>query len=303
MDDPKQTEYIKNVSQEHLSRRKYILIVASFIGIALVGIVLASYFFSYASKADAREYVIKSQPLFETIARQMPIIKENTLLDKNTQYSKREYAREDAVLDIKELRAGLAEIENAKEEIEQLALPEEVIPLNDMLQSYLDEAQRVLSLSLEDQVFYKEIIDRYGNDLDREISVFYDMYNLGGERAQFILQTDRISGFAKDALSRINNLKPPEYLDTFSYELRKEGLRDIVETYGKVSEYYRLGLDDLIGPELEAISERIKTRNEQSKIHSGMFVEESIIATGFKSLEEQAKELKDLYSSMTSIQN
>lgn len=299
MDGLKQTEHDEKSSQKRSSKRQYVLIAATLIiGVPLIGVALAAYFTLYVPQFQAAEYIAKSQPLFETIAKQVPVIKENTFLDRNTQYHSREDARDDAISDIGELEVILGDVEQAQIEIEQLALTEKIIPLNSELQSYLIEAERVISLNLEDQVFSKKIIDAYGDDLDPEINVYLEMYYSGGERTPFITQTKIVANLAEDALSRINNLELPENIDPFTYEIRIESLQDIRDTQLRLNEYYRLSQYDLVGPEAEAMTERTEARNEQIRKHSSEFVEESVIAQGFRSLEKQANELKNLYNKL-----
>ena len=263
MDCLKQTEHNEKSSQKRSYKRQYVLIAATLIiGVPLIGVALAAYFTLYVPQFQAAEYIAKSQPLFETIAKQVPVIKENTFLDRNTQYHSREDARDDVISDIGELEVILGDVEQAQIEIEQLALTEKIIPLNSELQSYLIEAERVISLNLEDQVFSKKIIDAYGDDLDPEINVYLEMYYSGGERTPFITQTKIVANLAEDALSRINNLELPENIDPFTYEIRIESLQDIRDTQLRLNEYYRLSQYDLVGPEAEAMTERTEARNE-----------------------------------------
>lgn len=298
MDGSEKTENEENIPGEHSSGRKYILIAATLIGVLLVGVALISYFDLYIPSFRTADYIVRSKPLFETISGQIPIIKENTFLDRNTQYNRREDARADAISDIKELEDMLERVEQAKIEIEKLKLTKKITPLNNELQNYLNEAELVLNLSLVDQVFYKKVIDAYGDDLDREINVYLEMFYSGGERVPFITQTKSVANLAEDALSRINNLELPEDVDPFAYEIRKENLQDIKETLTKLNEYYRLFQYKLVGPEAEAMTERNEARNEQIKEHGGKYIKESIIAKGYRSLEGQAIELENLYKEL-----
>jgi len=262
----------------------------------LIGIVLAGYFLWYVPQTQAREYITKSQPLFEMIAVQIPTIKENTFLDRNTLYHKREDARDDTLLDIEELEAMLANVKQVQGEIARLPTPKKVLSLDELVNAYLAEAQRVISLNLADQVFSKKIIDAYGDVLDGEIAVYVEMYYSGGDdRTPFILQTESVANYAEDALSRMNNLEPSEDIDTFHYEIKLETLQDIKETFTKLNEYYRLFQYDLVEPEVGANAERNNRRNEQLKAWGPVFIKESNIAQGYRSLEEQAKGLESLY--------
>ncbi len=282
-------------NQKVSPRKKYLWIAVLLISVVLIGVAAALYFLWYVPGVRAQEYIEKSRPIFERITTQTFTVKENTFLDRNTQYHKREDARDDAILDIEELEAAAENIAQAQAEIGQLPIPKKIVPLSDRVNAYLAEAERVVSLNFADQVFYKKVIDAYGGDLDREISMYDEMRYSGSDRTPFITQTQSVADYAQDALSRINNLEVPEGVDPFAYEIRKENLEDIKETFLKFNEYYRLFQYELIGPEVEANTKRNEERNRQIREHGQVYITESNIAQGFKSLEQQSQELKNLY--------
>src|SRR3989344_5384285 len=241
-------------NQKVSPRKKYLWIAVLLISVVLIGVAAALYFLWYVPGVRAQEYIEKSRPIFERITTQTFTVKENTFLDRNTQYHKREDARDDAILDIEELEAAAENIAQAQAEIGQLPIPKKIVPLSDRVNAYLAEAERIVSLNFADQVFYKKVIDAYGDDLDREANEYYEMSYSGGERTPFILQSQSVADFAEDALSRISNLKVPEGVDPFAYEIRKENLRDIKETFTKVNEYYRFYQYDLVEAELNEMA-------------------------------------------------
>ncbi|HEX9722372.1 MAG TPA: hypothetical protein VGA53_03850 [Candidatus Paceibacterota bacterium] len=297
MDNAQQGKVIESFAQNQKSssRKKYLLIAVLLISVILIGVAAALYFLWYVPGVQAQEYIEKSHTAFEGIATQVSTVKENTFLDRNTQYHRREDARDDAILDIEELDAVLGDIKEAQDTIAQLPVPQKVAVLGNTLDAYFAEGERIVSLNLADQVFYKKVIDAYGDDLDREIGAYDEMRYSGGDRTPFITQTQSVADYAQDALSRINNLEVPEGVDPFAYEIRKENLKDIKETFLKFNEYYRLFQYELIGPAVEANAERNEERNQQIKEHGQAYIAESNIAQGFKSLEQQSQELKNLY--------
>lgn len=278
--------------------KKSLVAIVFVVGVGIVGMLAAGYFFWYVPQVQAKEYLGKSYSLFSVIAEQIPIIKENTFLDRNTQYHRREDVIADTVLDIQDLETVLSKIRRTRNKIDELPTPKKVALLDEKLRAYLVEAERILDLNLEDQVFYKKIIDAYGDDLDSEIATYSEMFYSGGERTPFILQTKLVADLAEDALSRIHNLQVPNSVDPFGYEIRKENLSDIKETFLKLNEYYRLSQYDLTGPAVEGITQRNEERDQRTKAWGQEHIKDSNIAQGFRTLEEQAQMLKDLYNKM-----
>jgi hypothetical protein len=256
----------------------------------------SAYFFWYLPKDQAKEYLESSQPLFDTIEKKVMSAKENTFLDANTQYHRREDAKDDNLLDIEELEGVLGDIESVRKDLSDLKRPKIVLELDRELHVYLDKAEQVLKLHLEEQKLYQKVIDAYGDDLDREINQYTEMSYTGGNRTQFILQTQRVVDFAEDALSRINNIKTPqEGEDVFTYKIRKENVEDIKETFTKLNEYYRLFQFDRVDAEIQGITERNNAMNERVKEHGKDYITNSDVAQGFQSLEDQAQDLRNIY--------
>ncbi len=272
------------------------IIILSLVVITIVIGASGSYFLWYLPKVHTQQYVEKSRPIFEQSRDQLRVTKENAFLDIRTQRSSIQEAADDTDKDIEEIENNLSTLSDAKEKLASIKKTKSIKDLDKPLTEYIDTTENALQGLLAHQKFQKKMIEAFGFTLDSEIQNYTRASYAGGQRPDFIVQTQKIADLTNDALSRINILEvPPD--DEKYYALKKENLEDIKSTFQNLNEFYRLGQDDLVTNEVSGITQRVERNNQEIKQNSQNFVDSSKVASDFNKLEDLESKITALYSS------
>jgi len=241
------------------------------------------------------DYISSSWPVFESFKERLEETKNNTFLDIGTTVHYLQDIMIDTEKDIEEIEQTLVELFLAKKDLIELEKSGADPQLKILLDNYFVQTEDALNKLKNHQLFQKKMIDAYGPRLEEELISFIELYYGGGDRVNFIIQTEKVINLTEDAISKMEIITPPPD-DQDYYAIRMEHLEGLKETFTRLNESYRTGDDLLALKEIEKITQRNIALNEKIKKFGKDYIANSETANAFLKITEVGKEIDDLYT-------
>jgi len=156
--------------------------------------------------------------------------------------------------------------------------------------SFLDKYQNRAQMN-------KDINRAFGTTFLDEQESFATNYYRGGDRVNFIIQSQKIADLASDAVHRMKLLNP--LVDNKNlYNLQLQHLEDMETTFTRLEEIYRTSRLESIDNEINSITQKTDETNNRLSTDAQNYVNNSLAAQNLSKLKTLLKEVKTDLSSI-----
>ena len=232
----------------------------------------------------AEPTVEKLETEFETFQ------KDNFMAAKNVTSSMEEAKKvlEDHISDLNSTKKNISTL---KEEYEPLKPPKKLSSLDEKIDQALELSNAILEKYDRTLMFRKAVINAYGDRLPRELENYRAIYYRGGDRTNFIPQTDNIAVIANDAITKMNNIDVADDEKEY-FDLKLKYLQDVKSTFERLNLYYRTDKVDSVNGEVMNLTSKTNATNQKISTSINNYVTKSTIAEDLKKLQELIDEIQ-----------
>ena len=159
------------------------------------------------------------------------------------------------------------------------------------IDKFLELSNAILEKYDRTLMFRKAVINAYGDRLPRELENYRAIYYKGGDRTNFILQTDNIAVMANDAITKMNNIDVADDEKEY-FDLKMKYLQDVKLTFERLNLYYRTDKVDSVNGEVMNLTSKTNATNQKISTSINNYVTKSTIADDLKKLQELIDEIQ-----------
>lgn len=216
--------------------------------------------------------------------------KDNFLAAKNVTTSMEEAKKvlEDHIGDLNSTKKNVSDL---KDEYDSLKPSKKLQLLDEKIDQAFELSNAILEKYDRDLVFRKAVINAYGDRLPREINNYRAIYYRGGDRTNFILQTDNIAQLANDAIVKMNNIDVADDEKEY-FDLKLKYLQDVKSSFERLNLYYRTDKVESVNGEVINLTNKTNATNQKITAAINNYVEKSSIADDLKKLLELIDEIQ-----------
>src|SRR3990167_8511008 len=226
----------------------------------------------------ANKFYKGAEPTMDSLETEFDSFKKDNFMAAKNVTSSMEEAKSVLEDHISDLNSTKKNVSTLKEDYESLKPPEKLKSLDEKIDQAFGLSNAILEKYDRTLVFRKAVITAYGDRLSRELENYRAIYYRGGDRVNFILQTDSIAILAKDE---------KEYFD-----LKLKYLQDVKSTFERLNLYYRTEKVDSVNGEVINLTNKTNATNQKISTAINNFVEKSSIADDLKKLKELIDEIQ-----------
>ena len=232
-----------------------------------------------------------AEPTVESLETEFESFKKENLMAAKNVTSSMEEAKNVLEDHISDLNSTKKNVLTLKDEYESLRPPKKLQSLDEKIDQAFELSNAILEKYDRTLVFRKAVINAYGDRLPREIENYRAIYYRGGDRTNFILQTDNIAQLANDAIVKMNNIDVADDEKEY-FELKLKYLRDVKSSFERLNLYYRTDKLDSVNGEVINLTNKTNATNQKISAAINNYVEESSIAEDLKKLQELIDEIQ-----------
>ena len=232
-----------------------------------------------------------AEPTVESLETEFESFKKENLMAAKNVTSSMEEAKNVLEDHISDLNSTKKNVSTLKDEYESLRPPKKLQSLDEKIDQAFELSNAILEKYDRTLVFRKAVINAYGDRLPREIENYRAIYYRGGDRTNFILQTDNIAQLANDAIVKMNNIDVADDEKEY-FELKLKYLRDVKSSFERLNLYYRTDKLDSVNGEVINLTNKTNATNQKISAAINNYVEESSIAEDLKKLQELIDEIQ-----------
>ena len=295
INEPKSTEtpQANSLTPEKHSLKfsnKKALIFTGIILVVLVSFALALVLFIIPS-VQTNKYLKEAEPITKNLESEIGSFKKDNFMAAKNVTSSMEEAKNVLEDHISDLNSTKKNVSTLKDEYESLKPPKKFHPLDEKIDQAFELSNAILEKYDRTLVFRKAVINAYGDRLPRELENYRAIYYRGGDRTNFILQTDNIAQLANDAIVKMNNIDVADDEKEY-FDLKLKYLQDVKSTFERLNLYYRTEKVDSVNGEVINLTNKTNATNQKISAAINNYVEKSSIADDLKKLQELIDEIQ-----------
>ena len=239
----------------------------------------------------ANKFYKGAEPTIESLETEFDSFKKGNFMAAKNVTSSMEEAKSVLEDHISDLNSTKKNVSTLKEDYESLKPPEKLKSLDEKIDQACGFSNAILEKYDRSLVFRKAVINAYGDRLSRELENYRAIYYRGGDRVNFILQTDSIAILAKDAIVKMNNIDVADDEKEY-FDLKLKYLQDVKSTFERLNLYYRTEKVDSVNGEVINLTNKTNATNQKIRTAINNYVEKSSIADDLEKLQELIDEIQ-----------
>ena len=174
----------------------------------------------------ANQYFKKAEPIVNNLESETSSFKKDNFLAAKNITSSIDEAKDLVEKHISDLNSTKKKVSDLEEDYKSLKPSKKLRPLDEKIDRAFELASAILEKYDRSLILRKAVINAYGDRLPREFENYRAIYYRGGDRVNFILQTDNIAVLANDAIVEMRNFDVADDEKEY-YDLKLKYLQDI----------------------------------------------------------------------------
>ena len=266
------------------------LILVGLVALFFVALAIALFLVIIPTIRTKQFYKV-AEPTVEKLETEFETFKKDNFMAAKNVTSSMEEAKKVLEDHISDLNSTKKNVSTLKEEYEPLKPPKKLSSLDEKIDQALELSNAILEKYDRTLMFRKAVINAYGDRLPRELENYRAIYYKGGDRTNFILQTDNIAVMANDAITKMNNIDVADDEKEY-FDLKMKYLQDVKLTFERLNLYYRTDKVDSVNGEVMNLTSKTNATNQKITTSINNYVTKSTIADDLKKLQELIDEIQ-----------